>query len=132
MSLNLLRASLVAQYGKESAWNAGETGLVPGAGRSPREGGNTTLVFLTWEIPWREEPGRPQPLGRNSWKQLSNYWLSPGSACHRKCKGFLPLLWTQSKKLPVKEYRIWYVFMRRLSYVSANKRKSIIGMNLTH
>ena len=33
-----LRASLVAQDGKESACNAGDLGLIPGLGRSPGEG----------------------------------------------------------------------------------------------
>ena len=43
--------------GKESTWNAGNLGSIPGLGRSPGEGkGLPTPVF--WRIPWTEEPGR--------------------------------------------------------------------------
>ena len=36
-----------SSVGKESAYNTGDAGLVPGSGRSPEEGtGYTTLVFL--------------------------------------------------------------------------------------
>ena len=42
--------------GKESAFSAGDLGLIPGSGRSPGEG-NGNLVFLPGESPWTEEPG---------------------------------------------------------------------------
>ena len=40
-------------------------GSVPGSGRSAGEGnGNSThSSILAWEIPWTEEPGRPQCMG---------------------------------------------------------------------
>ena len=47
---------------KESAYNAGDTGdtgLIPGSGRSPG-GENSYSSILAWEIPWTEEPGRLQ------------------------------------------------------------------------
>ena len=33
--------------------NAGNTGSIPGSGRSPEEGNS----ILAWETPWTEEPG---------------------------------------------------------------------------
>ena len=36
---------------KESACNAGDPGLIPGSGRSPREGNGIPLQFLAWRIP---------------------------------------------------------------------------------
>ena len=41
-------ASLVAQMAKESTCNVGDLGLIPGLGRSPREGNS----ILAWSIPW--------------------------------------------------------------------------------
>ena len=38
---------------KKSACNAGNTGLIPGLGRSPGEG-NTHSNILAWRIPWTE------------------------------------------------------------------------------
>ena len=49
--------------GKESSCNsgdAGDTGLIPGLGRSPGEGNDNPLQYLAWIIPWTEEPGRLQ------------------------------------------------------------------------
>ena len=38
--------------GKEPAYNAGVLGLIPGLGRSPREGKGYPLQNLAWKIPW--------------------------------------------------------------------------------
>jgi len=43
--------------GKESTCNAGNTGSVPGLGRSSGEEMATHSSILAWEIPWTEEPG---------------------------------------------------------------------------
>ena len=43
---------------KESAYSAGDTGSIPGLGRSPGEGNGNPLQFLAWKIPWTEEPSR--------------------------------------------------------------------------
>ena len=43
--------------GKESAYQAGDSDLIPGSGRSSGEG-NGNPGILAWEIPWTEEPGR--------------------------------------------------------------------------
>ena len=42
---------------KESACNAGDTGSIPGLGRSAGEGNSYPLQFFVWEIPRTEEPG---------------------------------------------------------------------------
>ena len=36
--------------------NAGDTGSIPGFGRCPREGNGNSLQWVTWKIPWTEEP----------------------------------------------------------------------------
>ena len=43
--------------GKESACSAGETGSIPGSGRSPGEGHGNHSSILARRIPWTEEPG---------------------------------------------------------------------------
>ena len=44
--------------------NAGDTGSVPGAGRSPGEGNSHPLQYSFPEkIPWTEEPGGLQSMG---------------------------------------------------------------------
>ena len=52
--------------GKESACNAGNLGLNPGSGRTPREvNGNPLLAefVLSWKIPWTEEQSGLQSMG---------------------------------------------------------------------
>ena len=50
--------------GKESTYNAGNLGLIPGSERSPGEGnGATHSSILAWKIPWTEEPGGLQSMG---------------------------------------------------------------------
>ena len=59
--------------GKESACNAGDTGLIPGSGRSPGEGMSNHSRFLAWKIPWTEEPGSLQFMGlQQGQTQLNN------------------------------------------------------------
>ena len=43
--------------------NAGDTGLIPGSGRSPGEKNGNPLSILVWEILWMEELGRLQSMG---------------------------------------------------------------------
>ena len=50
---------------KESAGNAGDLGLIPGSGRSPRECMATHSSILAWRVPWTEKPGGLQSLGFN-------------------------------------------------------------------
>ena len=49
--------------GKESAFNEGDLGPIPGLGRSPGKGHGNPLQFLPRESPWTEEPGRLQSMG---------------------------------------------------------------------
>ena len=50
--------------GKESAWNAGDLGLIPGLGRFPwGRPWQPTPVFLPGKIPWTEEHGGLQSTG---------------------------------------------------------------------
>ena len=49
--------------GKESTYNAGDMGLIPGWEDFLEEGMATHFSTLTWRIPWREEPGGLQFMG---------------------------------------------------------------------
>ena len=46
-----------------SAGNRGDVGLIPGLGRSSREGNVSHSSILAWEIPWTEVPGGLQSMG---------------------------------------------------------------------
>ena len=48
--------------GKESACNAGDTGSIPGSGRSLEKEMATHSSILAWKTPWTEEPGGLQFL----------------------------------------------------------------------
>ena len=48
----------VGSEGKESAYNAGDPGLIPGREDSLEEGMATHSSILAWRIPSTEEPGR--------------------------------------------------------------------------
>ena len=54
--------------------NAGDVGLIPGVRKIPwRRKWQPTPVFLTWEMPWTEEPGGLQSTGlQKSQGQLSD------------------------------------------------------------
>ena len=41
--------------------NAGDTGSIPGLGRSLEKGMRTHSSILAWRIPWTEEPGSYRP-----------------------------------------------------------------------
>ena len=42
---------------KETAWDAGDLGLIPGLGKSLEKGKATHSSILAWRIPWTEELG---------------------------------------------------------------------------
>ena len=50
--------------GKASVYSAGDPGLIPGLGRSLEKEMAIHSRTLAWKIPWTEEPGRLQPMGR--------------------------------------------------------------------
>ena len=49
--------------GKESAYNAGDLGSVPGSGRSPGAGNGYPLQYACLRNSLAEEPGRLQSMG---------------------------------------------------------------------
>ena len=50
--------------GTESTCQEGDTGLIPGSGRSPGEGKMAThSSILAWEIPWTEDTGELWSMG---------------------------------------------------------------------
>ena len=58
--------ALLAQQVKKSACNAGDagdTGLIPGLGRSTGGGNGNPLQYACLENPWTEETGRLWPIG---------------------------------------------------------------------
>ena len=57
--------------GKESTCNSGDSGSIPGSGRSLDEEMATHSSILAWRIPWTEEPGGLQSMGLQS-----QIWLS--------------------------------------------------------
>ena len=48
---------------KVSSGNVGDSGSIPGLGRSPGEGNGNPLQYPCLENPWTEEPGRLQSTG---------------------------------------------------------------------
>ena len=49
---------------KKLPTNAGDMGLIPGLGRSPREGNGTHSSILAWESPWTKTSGGLQSMGQ--------------------------------------------------------------------
>ena len=49
--------------------SAGDTGSVPGSGRSPREGNGNPLQYSYLRNPWTEEPGGLQSMGSHVTKE---------------------------------------------------------------
>ena len=59
--------------GKESAYNAGDLGLIPGLERSPGEGNGNLLQYSCLENYIDREPGGLQSIGsQKSWTRLSD------------------------------------------------------------
>ena len=48
---------------KNTPANAGDTGSIPGSGRSPEEGNGNSLQYSSWENLWTDESGRLQSMG---------------------------------------------------------------------
>ena len=60
---------------KNPPTNAGDSGSIPGSGKSPGEGNGTHSSILVWEIPWTEKPDELQSMElqeSNMTKQLNN------------------------------------------------------------
>ena len=56
---------------KESAYSAGDAGLIPGSEDPLEEEMATHSSILVWKIPWTEEPGVLQSMGSQRVAQLS-------------------------------------------------------------
>ena len=50
--------SVLSRFGR-----LGNSGLIPGSGKSPGEGNSNPLQYLARKIPWTEKPGRIQSMG---------------------------------------------------------------------
>ena len=60
-----------------SACNVGELGLIPGSGRSPREGNGNPLQYLCLENPMDEGDWQVTVHGvANSWTRLSSFTIA--------------------------------------------------------
>ena len=59
----IVKPVLTGSEGKESACNAGDTGLIPGSGRPPGEGSGNSLQCSCLEISWTENPGGLLSMG---------------------------------------------------------------------
>ena len=84
--------------------------LIPGSGRSLREGHGTPLQYCCLENPWKEEPGRLQSIGsqrvRHKWSNL---------ACtHAKwcllsfCSSSQSIVTNKSPSSGFRNYNKWY------------------------
>ena len=58
---------------KVFACNAGDLDLIPGLGRSPREGNGNSLQCSCLENPWTEEPGGLQLMGS---QRVGHDWVT--------------------------------------------------------
>ena len=59
--------------GKGSSCNAGDSGSIPGSGRSPGEGNGNPLQYSCLGIPWTEKPGGLQSTGSQGRTWLSDF-----------------------------------------------------------
>ena len=67
LNTGLLRG-LSGKKKKKSPWQAKDTGLIPGQEEPLEKEVGTHASILAWEIPWTEEPGRPQSMAlQKSW-----------------------------------------------------------------
>ena len=59
----IMHAVIIGASLERTHLHAGDEGLIPGPGRSSREGNGNLLQYLAWESPWTEEPGGLQSKG---------------------------------------------------------------------
>ena len=73
--------------------NAGDSGLIPGLGRTPGEGNGNPLLYLAWEIAQTEDPGRVQSIVL---QRVRHAWVAePACTIIANCD-FGQLLWVFS------------------------------------
>ena len=78
--------------GKESAYKAGDPGLIPELGRSLEEGMATHSSILAWESPWTEESGGLQPIRQ---QRVRHDWVTNTFTFKRK-RGNQTLVFSKS------------------------------------
>ena len=59
-----------------NAGDVGDTGSVPGSGRSLEKEMETRCSVLAWRIPWTEEPGGYSPWGHKESDTTDLVWYS--------------------------------------------------------
>ena len=100
--------------GKESACNAGDPGLIPGAGGDHLEEEMAThSSVLAWRIRWIEEPGGLQSIGSqrvsHDWSNLARrpIWTANQSKYSLGCQDMLILSFSASLKIQSKMIHIY-------------------------
>ena len=69
-------------HSKESTHNVGDTGLIPGSGRSPRGGHGNSLPCFSCRIPWTEESGGLQSIRLQRVGHNRSDWASMHACMH--------------------------------------------------
>ena len=92
-----------SSVGKESAYNAGDLGLIPGLGRSPGEDNRkaTHSSILAWTVPRTESLAGHSPQGRkelDTTERLSNSWTQLNEISITSDTQMTPPLWQKAKK----------------------------------
>ena len=77
----VIRSFPCSSVGKESTCNAGDTGVIPGLGRTLEEVTAVHSSILAWRIPWTEVPARLQSMGlhrvRYNWSNFAHIHICP-------------------------------------------------------
>ena len=69
--------------------NSGNSGLIPGSGRSPREEMASHSSILAWRIPWTKEPGGLVARVGQDLTIKQQQWLEHRGKGIENCKGAL-------------------------------------------
>ena len=72
-----------------NAGDAGDTGLIPGSGRSPGIGNGNPLKYSCLGNPWTEEPAGPQFIGS---QKVGHDWVT-GHTHTEAVSNTVPILW---------------------------------------
>ena len=88
-----MRASLVAQTVKESAWNVGDLDSIPQLGKSPGEGNGNPFQYSCLENSMDREPGGQQSTGLQRVDWVTNTSLQNSLWCYStQCSEASPCL----------------------------------------
>ena len=109
---------------------AGNVGLTPGLGRSPRGGRGNPPSILTWRIPWTEEPCRLQSMGLQSWTRLKQQNTHSCSTRRLHVHSLLFLIAPNSTwaKLPKENSLILKGLMSNIGFVDDHWMGNKIGL----